>query len=594
MFEVVARDYLARTGRLSLEEVYTTPLIIERSSQLASRLLETGSAWSADIPESADECVVVLVHKCPPAGLKREAASFYASLKSDSHYLELSEGVGAKGEVVCPSAPELVPPRELYVLGAARSIMREPRLLVECMLTLREQKPYNIPVYAPAIAEPSNLALLVLCGVDVVDDVACVDAAMKGEAFTRETRIPYQELKCHCPECQKGDLSALSHVEKMEGLYRHNLWMLREELEAVRYHLSQGRLREYAEAKSGFSSMGRVIMSIMDSMYARVEPFVRTHSSTPLIANTGQSLKRVEVLRFAKRVLERFTPRECKTLVLLPCSARKPYSTSKSHRAFMSATSGFDVQEAVLTSPLGIVPRELELAYPCAHYDIPVSGIWSEDELAWTASCLTDFLERTHYENIVVHARGGFLDVCRRAARELGVEPVYTCEGAPTSPESLKALKDVLVRTAEPAARTAPLEALVRAMCAYQFGSGSSERLIGGKLRFVGRYPHIRVYEGNEHLFSTVPEHGKLSLSLLSGQRLRSSGGYTVEIDSFVPHGSITVRGIISVGSEVRAGDEVAFSGERCVGVGTALMGSSEMQTSTYGSGVSVRRYREL
>jgi len=597
MFEVLARHYLARLGRLTLGETYSTPMIIERGSALERRILETKSAWAPSVPEKEEgEHVLVLPHKCPPASLREEATSFYRSLKAlkgDFLYAGLCESPVPKGEVVCPATPELVPERELYVLGAAQSMRREPRLFVECMLALRERQPYNVPVYAPALAEPANLAVLVLCGVDLVDDVACLDAAMRGEAFTREGRLQWEKLVCHCPECHEREMDEQSLEERLESVYRHNLWMLREELESVRHHLAMGRLREYAEAKRGFSSWACVAMSILDSMYGRVEPFVHAYSATPLRANTELSLRRVEVVRFASRVMERFTPRTCDTLVLLPCSARKPYSTSPSHRAFMRITGRFDVQEVIITSPLGVVPRELELVYPCAHYDIPVSGIWSEDEIAWGTRCLTRFLERTHYENIVVHAEGGFLEVCRRAAAQLGYEPIYTCEGAPTSPESLRALKEALERMAQPAPRRG-MGDVVHAMCDYQFGAGLSERLIQGSMRLEGRYPRLRVYEQGRHLFSTVPEHGKLSLSVLAGERLLQCDAYRVSIGEFVPHGSITVRGITSVSPEVRAGDEVVFYGERCMGVGTALMGATEMQSSTYGAAISVRGYREL
>lgn len=595
MFEVLARHYLARLGRLTLGEVYSTPMIIERGSALERRILETKSAWApsaleSSVLEGGGDYVVVLPHKCPPASMREEATSFYRSLKG--LYAKLCESSAPKGEVVCPATPELVPKRELYVLGAAQSMRREPRWFVECMLALRERQPYNIPIYAPALAEPANLAALVLCGVDLVDDVVCLDAAMKGEAFTREGRLQWEELVCHCPECHERKVDDGSFEERLESVYRHNLWMLREELASIRHYLAVGRLREYVEAKMGFSSWACVALSLLDSMYERVEPFVHVYSATSLQANTELSLRRVEVVRFANRVVERFMPRTCDTLVVLPCSARKPYSTSPSHRAFMRITGRFDVQEVIITSPLGVVPRELELVYPCAHYDIPVSGVWSEDEIAWGTRCLTRFLERTHYENVVVHAEGGFLEVCKRAAAQMGYEPTYTCEGVPTSAESLRALKETLERVAQPAPRR-ELEDVVRAMCGYQFGAGLSEHLIRGDIRLEGRYPRLRVYEDGRHLFSTVPEHGKLSLSVLAGERLLRCNAYKVEIEEFVPHGSITVRGITSVSPEVRAGDEVVFYGERCMGVGTALMGATEMQTSTYGAAVSVRGYRE-
>ena len=49
---------------------------------------------------------------------------------------------------------------------------------------------------------------------------------------------------------------------------------------------------------------------------------------------------------------------------------------------FRSAIRGRSVHQVMVTSPLGLVPRELEEQWPAAHYDVPVTGQWDDDELA--------------------------------------------------------------------------------------------------------------------------------------------------------------------------------------------------------------------
>ena len=62
---------------------------------------------------------------------------------------------------------------------------------------------------------------------------------------------------------------------------------------------------------------------------------------------TELSLHRPEVVRWQQRMqlLKPYTD----TVVVLPCSMKKPYSQSKSHTLFRKYTKG--LQEVILTSP---------------------------------------------------------------------------------------------------------------------------------------------------------------------------------------------------------------------------------------------------
>ena len=132
--------------------------------------------------------------------------------------------------------------------------------------------------------------------------------------------------------------------------------------------------------------------------YDYLERRTPTYRSAEMLACSAESQNRVEVRRFADRVRSRFRS-DGQILLIIPCSARKPYSTSKSHQAIMSALGKYRryVREVILTSPMGVVPRELELVYPAAHYDVAVTGVWDLEERGWVSGCLRDFIDNNHF-----------------------------------------------------------------------------------------------------------------------------------------------------------------------------------------------------
>jgi archaeosine synthase len=91
-------------------------------------------------------------------------------------------------------------------------------------------------------------------------------------------------------------------------------------------------------------------------------------------------------------------------LVLLPCSARKPYRLSKSHGRFIRAIGTSACHEVMVTSPLGLVPRDLEEVWPAGHYDVPVTGDWTGDELARIQRMFQVLVDRHNYKRIINHS----------------------------------------------------------------------------------------------------------------------------------------------------------------------------------------------
>ena len=169
-------------------------------------------------------------------------------------------------------------------------------------------------------------------------------------------------------------------------------------------------------------------------------------SGGPFTASSEMSLRRPDIIRFQRRLVERYKkPRSARTLVLLPCSARKPYSFSKSHGLFREAISSSgckDVHEVIVTSPIGLVPRELECYHPASNYDIAVTGYWTLEEQRMIDQLLKQYLKKNKYQNIIVHLP--------EEMNWLDVKGTWTCKDHPTSAPSLKSLSQELKAISEP------------------------------------------------------------------------------------------------------------------------------------------------
>jgi archaeosine synthase len=295
----------------------------------------------------------------------------------------------------------------------------------------------------------------------------------------------------------------------------------------------------------------------------------------------------VEVTRFADRVISRYKAPQSDVLLLLPCSARKPYSTSRSHRLFAEAIGSHRryLHELILTSPLALVPRELEEAYPAASYDVPVTGRWDLEERAWLTVCLEAYLKKNKYCRIIAHLDGEL----EETVKDTGLEAVYT--GGGTSGPALQRLADAVAEACRGGATRLPDLRLLRyrAHADFHFGPGAGDALLAGKIIVKGREIQD---ETKKSLAATTP-NGTIAISMAGAKRLEPLGCYTVRIGDFLPKGSLLAPGVVDADEQIRPGDEVIIVGEKAFGVGRARMSGWEMKESQRGVAVEIRHIKE-
>ena len=578
-FEVLRRDGPARMGKLLFGRQISTPALISKDDYVSA-----GSVYSY---ASLEEAINAAKALRDPDDLEKLAIMPYvpAALHSEPA-LELPplETSGPKGIMVHPFREKEPENADVYVLGNAGAL-KNPRDLVAAVVGVRERIAPDAALYAPAIATPANLALLVYLGIDLLDGTRVLADGLLGRYHSRDgiwKAAELAELPCRCHSCRKMAEDGI----KKELLIAHNIQKLQEELLAVRQALRSETMREYVERQVRVTPEQTTALRLMDVEHLYLEKRTPQIRRSTFFANCSESLQRVEVTRFAERVIGRYRAPESDVLLLLPCSAKKPYSLSRSHRLFAEALAGRHryLHELILTSPLALVPRELEEAYPAASYDVPVTGRWDREERAWLSGCLEAYLKKNHYARIVAHLEGELLET----VKEMGLDAEFT--GGGTSGPALDRLSAAVAEACRDARRLPDLRFLrYRAHADFYFGEGASDLLLQGKITVKGREIQD---EHKKPLAATTPS-GMIALSLAGAARLQALGRYIVRIGDFLPKGSLLAPGVVEADDQIRPGDEVIIAGEKAFGVGRAKMSGWEMKKSRRGVAVEIRHIKE-
>ncbi|WP_331234939.1 archaeosine synthase subunit alpha [Natronorarus salvus] len=578
-FEVHERDGAARLGELRLAESLPTPALADNV------LRDAGSLWEAEHehPEGSEEHVTMLPHRGFPPGTDPEVEAAFA--------VDYPETEFASGAVVSPGTAR-DHGADVYALSTAQGVVGHASAFVETILELKEATPADTALYLSGVATPANAALLAYAGIDLVDAVRAAVRGTEGRYLSTDGAqflSDLEELPCPCPACARP----ISEFTR-EHCAEHNANALRAELARVRARIREGTLRNYVEGQVRHSTWQTAAFRTLDTQWGYLEERTPIYRRSGLLATTEDALHRVEIQRFADRVTARYRSRFDAPLVLVPCSATKPYSDSQSHGQFHDAIR-YRGHVVSMTSPIGVVPQELECTYPAQHYDSAVTGRWSEEEIGFVAEVLERYLTRNEYPRVIAHVpEEGYREIVERATGALGIDPEFTVEDHPTTDESLTSLSVAL--SGEPQYRKRERQHnTVKALADVQFGEGAGETLFPDIVT-ESRYPKLRAHDRDgDQLAAMVPQYGTLSLTLAGARRWVESevAVKRVAIDGFVPRGTVLAPGVLDADPEIRVGDEVVVEGPRAFAIGRAEMFGREMAESTRGVAVDVRHVEE-
>lgn len=275
---------------------------------------------------------------------------------------------------------------EIVVLTDAVQLASQPGKLPLAVMTLKHRFPGAL-LWTPGLGGPDNLGVLVSMGVDLFDLARCREASANHVMLTPwGPRLPLEHEATSIEAQAYHMVKALDEVRAsvMSGSLRSL---------AVQQSQSSPRLVEHLRRHQELAAQQKGVLASHMPATTEFACFSPNALLDPLV---------VDWERFMTEAYEAPLPVR-NVMILLPCSARKPYRLSKSHSQFLRAISSTGCHEVMMTSPLGLVPRDLEDAWPAANYDVPVTGDWSSDELDRVRRMLTTLVERIGYKEIINH-----------------------------------------------------------------------------------------------------------------------------------------------------------------------------------------------
>ncbi len=468
-----------------------------------------------------------------------------------------------------PEKIELPETVEVLLLSNAYDLRNNARALVDVVIKLRESVGYNVVLGFLGIAEPSTLALLAYMGVDLFDDSLCRVLGSRGVRTIPEGLIE-----------SSGDVT------------ESNVNDLNIECAKIADFIRGGRLRELVDQRVSSSPTSVAALRVFDRVGYDYQEEAVNNAGSRFSCNTTQSLRRPDVLRYRRTFMERYVkPPHKRVLLLLPCSAKKPYHTSKTHKRFSFSihASNFDtvVHEVIVTSPLGVVPRELDCFYPANSYDIPVSGEWKCQEKEFIREMVSHLLAQG-YDKVISH-----LGEDTELIAGLHDDIVETVVGDSVSPASLTNLENAL-RDATAGMKVGDYaedrKETIRSVLSFQFGKDIADRIMDENTFGTGRFPYWKIQRNKVQLAMMSEERGAFSLTVDGGKVVAESGRNIVNMMDFELKGNLFAVGVIDADPGIRIGDEaVVMKNGEVVAVGVAVMSGKEMTQLKRGIAVKIR-----
>lgn len=488
----------------------------------------------------------------------------------------------------------------LYILSGISALFNNQRKLTETFMQLRERLPPDIAIYLPGPIPPSYYSFFVYSGIDFFDNSIAYYTSRNGYFLAiDETYSVSNHPPCYCEFC----------VSSKPDLFRHNEMILKNAIGRIQYAIKSETLRSLVEQDIHSSITFAASLRLYDNNYSEnIRYRTPIISSAPLKCIGEESFTHPSVKEFRERVKERFTPDPLsKVVLLIPCSARKPYSFSRSHLLFRKAIKDGSkelinyISELIITSPLSVVPRELENIFPARFYDIPVTGYWSSNEVNETRSILLEILKRYPKETIILnHTFGdGYNQITESIEEMMSFEVIKTSSGShPTSEKALtnlsSTLKELSQREIKPKEKSpAPLIKQIRATADYQYGPETGKILFSNSVNYRGKYPRDRqIFYEKKQVATLHNSTGFLSIFPQHAQKIVHCSYNNLKfMDDYVKGSNIYAPGCVEADKRIHPNDEIfVTNNNEIIASATAFVSGLDMNKMTSGKLAEIKK----
>jgi 7-cyano-7-deazaguanine tRNA-ribosyltransferase len=304
---------------------------------------------------------------------------------------------------------------QLMALGSPVELMEAYEFATLAKMIVAAKKVISAkPVHLFGAGHPLTIPLAVALGCDIFDSASYMLYAKDGRYMTPSGTVRLDELAylpCQCPVCSSHSLQDLRGMQGEQmtiEIAKHNLHVLKAEVDSVKQAIIDGRLWECVMQKA------RAHPKLMEAVHL-FRDFEMLEACTPLFKERAIFFyepidqHRPEAKRF-RRAASAFRSRR-KKLVLCPEGEIHPFYSTRSYREIVKKFP--DAQVCSYSPFLGIIPAEISDVFPASHNLAARSGHDADDFPTFVKS-LTEFAGK--FEEVVIVAND-FMKQAAGAAR---------------------------------------------------------------------------------------------------------------------------------------------------------------------------------
>ena len=318
---------------------------------------------------------------------------------------------GVYPDLVSHSAREMAKLNfQIHALGSPTTVMQQYHYdkMVDMIMAAKLNLPPDRPLHLFGAGHPMMFALAVALGCDIFDSASYALFARNDRYLTPQGTAKLEDLEyfpCNCASCYKRSPQEVKKMLKFERerfLAEHNLRVCYSELQTIKQAISDGRLWELVEARSGsHPALSKAFDSFLKyAPYFELETPVRKKKGPFLISE--KSLNRPEISRHHKRLTENYaSPKTAQRVILLPDKYLEPFRQNFNDDVSIKKILGMpEFHLCSYNLSFGIIPNELTDVYPLSQ---------TEDSLKPTAPLIqrtskqiVKWLRKSQYESYII------------------------------------------------------------------------------------------------------------------------------------------------------------------------------------------------
>lgn len=284
---------------------------------------------------------------------------------------------------------------KMLALGSPTVLMEkyEYSLLMDMIFTAKSNVSRGKPFHLFGGGVPHIIPLAVALGVDSFDSASYILYARDNRYITRSRVHRLEDMEyfpCSCPVCLKytpKELLEMPKEERTRLLAIHNLYVIKEEINAIKLAIKEGRFFEYVQEKAYshpavYSAFKKLIK--YNEYLEKYDPRVKGNVKGIFLFDSN-SIERPEVLRHEKFMLN-YVPKYETAIILCDKLALTKLDELVNADVFI-----FHIF-------YGLIPRDLEEVYPYFQTEYPSEV--DDDVVSNTVKKVFNFIKNKKYKKV--------------------------------------------------------------------------------------------------------------------------------------------------------------------------------------------------